>query len=182
MPVPQKFTPKGMVMRCGKPCGNSVVGMRKNSSSSNGTRRRTLRTRRRRSPTAATGKCGGAVIRGIPGRRPFTAEPAVLAAPTAAERKWDRATISRRCTRSWPLNGTRGKTRRESPPNSLREATPSHGGSVRKDTPGGPRSNPGSPAAAARSVWAGWLWREQTRWPTSLRSCHANGTWIRMPR
>ena len=60
------------------------------------------------------------------------------------------------------------KMPRESRLNSRREATTLRGGFVRKDTPGGPRSIPGSPAAAAaRSALAGWCSPARTIWPLS---------------
>ncbi len=181
MPTPQEFAPKGMVMRCGKPCRNSAAGMRRSFSFSNKTRRKTLRTHRRRSLTAATRKSGGTVIRAISGRLRSMPAPPVPAAPTALAKRSDRTTISHRGTRNWLPNGMRGKTHRESPPNSPQEATALCGGSVRKGIPGGPRSTPGSPAAAARSVLENLLWQARTHWQMSLRNWLPSGTWRKTP-
>ena len=100
------------------------------------------------------------------------------AAPTAQAGKWDMATTLHRCIRSLPRSGICGKMRRESRRTFLRGASALRGGSVRRGIPGGPRSNPGYPAAAARSVPTGLLWRVRIPWQMSLRSLCVNG----MPR
>lgn len=88
--------------------------------------------------------------------------------PYCAGKNWDRAMTLHRCTRILLFSGIRGKMPRESRLNSRREATTLRGGFVRRDTPGGPRSIPGSPAAAAaRSALAGWCSPARTIWPLS---------------
>ena len=111
-----------------------------------------------------------------------TVGPAGRAAPTARAGGWDRATTWPPCIRRWPPNGTCGKTHRGSRPTFWRGATALRGGSVKRGTPGRHRSIPGCPAAAARSVPTGLLWRARIHWQMSLRNLCANGMPRKTPR
>lgn len=178
LPIPRKSALKGMMTRCGRLCMDSVAGIIRTCFSYNGIQRKMPRIRPKRFLTAASGKCGGAAKKATPGRPLFTSGPAGPAAPTAQAGKWDMATTLHRCIRSLPRSGICGKMRRESRLTFPRGASALRGGSVRRDIPGGPRSNPGYPAAVARSVPTGLLWRVRIPWQMSLRSLCVNG----MPR
>ena len=141
-----------------------------------GTRNATGPAHPGRSPTAASGKCGGAAKKAIPGRPRSTAGAAGRAAPTARAGGWDRATTWPPCIRRWPLNGTCGKTHRGSRPTFWRGATAPRGGSAKGAIPGRLASIPGCPAAAVRSARGGWWCRGKIPWPMPRRSWRLNGT------
>lgn len=142
----------------------------------NGTRRETLRSRRRWSLTAVTRQSGGGVQTGMNGKRWSIQEPAAADAHSVPGRKLKQAlTIWRRKIQSWRSSRIMQRTFLYCRQMLRPEAIDWSGGNVKKDIAGEPLSAHACLATDARYALGGSFLQEKTIWQPGSRNWHRNG-------